>query len=60
MKLWREWDKISARLGGVRFDECYGMAKPSGMHHTTFERLRLKLFRLERVIERELHQSIRR
>ena len=60
MKLWREWDKISARLGGVRFDECYGMAKPKGMHSTTFESLRLRLFRIERVIERELHHSFRR
>lgn len=60
MKLWREWEKISARLGGVRFDECYGMAKPKGTHTKTFERLRLRLFRTERVIERELHQSFRR
>lgn len=60
MKFWRQWEQISAKLGGVRFDECYGMAKPKGMHHATFERLRTQLLRLERVIERELHQSFRR
>ena len=38
-RLFRRWEKLSAKLGGVKFGEYWAMRKPKGMHAKTFARL---------------------
>ena len=51
LRLFRAWEKVSKKLGGIKFDEHWTMRKPKGMHAETFQELKQKISRLEHQIE---------
>ena len=53
-RLFRQWDKISAKLGGLEFDRANPITKPKGMHGSTFEQLVQKLSKVENAIDCKL------
>ena len=50
-RLFRRWQKLSAKLEGVQFGEYLAMRKPKGMHAKTFTHLRTQSEELEHQIE---------